>query len=44
MIKNADNMTERDKGKRVMLYGGLGLLIMFGAQGIVEIIKGTFGI
>lgn len=43
-IKNADNETERQKGKRVLLWGTVGLLIMFGAQGILEIIKGTFGL
>ena len=44
MIKNSDSEEEREKGKKVMLWGGIGLLIMFGAYGILEIVKGTFGL
>ncbi len=41
-VSNADNEDERNKGKRVLLYGTIGFLIMFGAYGIIAIIKGTF--
>jgi hypothetical protein len=34
----------RDKGKRNMLWGIIGLFIMIGVFGIVQIILGTFGI
>lgn len=44
MIRGADNEEERTKGKRVILWGGIGLLIMFGAYGIMAIIKGTFSL
>lgn len=44
MIKGADNEDARADGKRVMLWGTIGLIIMFGAYGIIAVIKGTFGI
>lgn len=44
MIKGADNETELSDGKRHLLWGLVGLLIMFGAEGILIIIKNTFGI
>lgn len=44
MVSNADNEDARADGKRVMLYGTIGLVIMFGAYGIITVIKGTFGI
>lgn len=44
MVSNADNEDARAYGKRVMLYGTIGLVIMFGAYGIIAVIKGTFGI
>lgn len=44
MIRGADNEEERAKGKRVILWGGIGLLIMFGAYGIMAIIKGTLSL
>ncbi len=34
----------RDKGKRNMLWGIIGLFIMIGVFGIVRIILGTFGL
>ena len=44
MVSNADNEDARSDGRRVMLYGTIGLVIMFGAYGIIAVIKGTFGI
>ncbi len=42
MIKGADSEEDLKTGKRHLLWGLIGLLIMFGAQGILMIIKGTF--
>lgn len=44
MIKGADNEDARADGRRVMLWGTIGLIIMFGAYGIIAVIKGTFGL
>ena len=42
MVKGADNEEEVKKGKRNLLWGLVGLVIMFGASGVIAIIKGTF--
>ncbi len=44
MIRGADSEEDLKTGKRHLLWGLIGLLIMFGAQGILMIIKGTFGL
>ena len=41
MILNATDETKRSEGKKHMMYGIIGMLIMFGAVGIVEILKAT---
>jgi hypothetical protein len=38
-IIHRDNEEERDKGKRHMIWGILGLVIMFGAIGIINVIS-----
>lgn len=38
-IIHRDNEEERDKGKRHMLWGILGLVIMFSAIGIINVIS-----
>ena len=37
-ITNRDNEEERDKGKKHMLWGIIGLVIMFGANGIIWVL------
>lgn len=44
MIRGADNEEAVSKGKQNILWGVIGLVIMFGAVGIIEIIKGTLQI
>ena len=43
-IKNADNETERDTGKKHMMWGIIGLFIMIGVYGIIGLITGTLGL
>ena len=40
-IQGGTNDKEVEKGKQHMMYGILGLVVMVGARGILEIIKGT---
>jgi hypothetical protein len=44
LVFNAGNEEARSKGKRVIVWGLLGLFIMVGVFGIIQIILGTFGI
>lgn len=44
MIKNNDTPSELDTGKRNIIYGIAGMLIMILAWTIIGIVKGTFGI
>lgn len=44
LIKGAGDETKRSEGKRAMLWGIIGLVIIFGAYGIINIALGTFGI
>ncbi len=41
-IAKADNETEQTTGKQHMLYGIIGLVIMFSAFAILQIAAGTF--
>jgi len=43
-IINSGDAEAREKGKRVMLWGVVGLLIIFGAWAIVNLIAATLGI
>lgn len=43
-IYNADNETARETGKRHMLYGIIGLVVMLSAYSILKIAAGTFGL
>jgi hypothetical protein len=43
-IFQADNQEQREIGARHMLWGILGIFIMIAVKGIIQIIKGTFGI
>ena len=42
-IANADNETEREKGRQHILYSIVGLVIMMGVWGILQIIANTLG-
>ena len=44
MIRKADNEEARSEGKQHLLYGTIGLVVMFIAAGIIMIIKNTFQI
>ncbi|MFZ2500651.1 MAG: hypothetical protein WAW90_01535 [Minisyncoccia bacterium] len=43
-VIHAGNETERGKGKEVILWSLVGLVIIFGAYGIINLALGTFGI
>lgn len=43
-LEQASSEEARSKGKRNMVFGLLGFLIMLGVFGIIKIILGTFGI
>ena len=42
-IRNADNDEKRSAGQQHMLWGIIGLLIIFGAQAIVLVLKAVAG-
>jgi hypothetical protein len=43
-VAHADEDTARSEGKKHMLYGIIGLLVMISAYGILRIAAGTFGV
>lgn len=43
-IKSETADTKREEGKKKIIYGLLGLFIMFSALGIIKLILSTFGI
>lgn len=43
-IFNAENETARTEGKKHILYGIIGLVIMISAYGLLTIATGTFGL
>ena len=43
-IKDAEDETKRKEGHQAMLWGIVGLVIIFGAYGIINIALGTFNI
>jgi hypothetical protein len=44
MIANAGDETAREEGRRHILYGIIGLAIIFGVFGILNLITGTLGV
>ncbi len=42
-IRNGDNDEKRKSGQQHMIWGVIGLVILFGAQAILNIIKSTVG-
>lgn len=43
-ILNADNETARSEGKKHIMYGLIGLVVMASAYAILNIASGTFGL
>jgi len=43
-VINTDNETAKTKGKDFMIWGLIGLAVMFGVWGLVKILGATFGI
>lgn len=43
-VKNASDMKARDDGKKRIIYGLIGMFIMFSAYGLIHILLTTFGI
>ncbi len=43
-IYSTGESAERDKGKKKILYGLIGMFIMFSAYGLIRIVLGTFGV
>ncbi len=43
-IANADNETAREKGKQHILYSIIGLVVMAGVWGILQLIVNTLGV
>ena len=42
-VRNAESSEERKKGGMHMLFGAIGLFIMIGAYGVLNLILGTIG-
>jgi len=43
-IRNAGNAVKREEGRKAIFWGIIGLVIIFGAYGIINIALGTFNI
>jgi len=43
-VLHAGDETKRKEGKQAILWGIIGLVIIFGAYGIINLALGTFGI
>ncbi|MBX4195399.1 hypothetical protein KW796_00335 [Candidatus Parcubacteria bacterium] len=43
-VGSAGESGERDKGKKKIMYGLIGMFIMFSAYGLIRLVLGTFGI
>lgn len=43
-VQGAGDATKREEGKRAIFWGIVGLVIIFGAYGIINIALGTFGL
>ncbi len=43
-VRNPADVANRKKGQQNIIWGLVGLTIMFGVYGIIKIIAGTFGI
>lgn len=43
-IKGAGEESKREEGKRAILWGLIGLVVIFGAYGIINLALGTFSL
>ena len=43
-VRNAGDETKRAEGRSAIMWGLIGLVIIFGAYGIINLALGTFGI
>ncbi len=43
LIKGATDETKRSEGRRAIMWGLIGFVIIFGAYGILNLALGTFG-
>ena len=43
-VAHAGDETKRTEGKRAIMWGLVGLVIIFGAYGIINLVLGTFSI
>ena len=43
-VRNAGDETKRTEGKKAIMWGLLGLVIIFGAYGIINLALGTFSL
>ena len=43
-VAHAGDETKRSEGKKAIMWGLIGLVIIFGAYGIINIALGTFGL
>ena len=43
-IKNAGNEVKRGEGRKAIFWGIIGLVIIFGAYGIINFVMGTFSL
>lgn len=43
-IAHAGDETKRTEGKKAIMWGLIGLVIIFGAYGIINVALGTFGV
>jgi phosphotransferase system glucose/maltose/N-acetylglucosamine-specific IIC component len=43
-ILNAGNSTKREEGKKAILWGIVGLVVIFGAYGIINVAIATFNV
>jgi hypothetical protein len=43
-VSNASEGSERELGKKKIMYGLIGMFIMFSAYGLINLVLGTFGI
>ena len=41
-VRNAGNATKREEGQKAILWGFVGLVIIFGAYGIINVAMGAF--
>ena len=43
-VRNAGDAKKREEGRTALLWGLVGLVVIFGAYGLVNIALGTFGV